>query len=362
MILIATQCFPPDHGGIETLMGGLAEALQASGQQVMVLADGARATGSAAQGLDIRRFIGPKPVRRRLKAWAVHRLLAGGQVTGLFADSWKSAELVKPGPVPLVVLAHGMEFPSSPSRAKAARITAALAKARCVIASSAFTATLVQPYLRGQTRLVVINPPIPPMPEAEPAAIAAVEGMIEDRSPVLLSLCRLEPRKGLDKVIAALPQVLARHPKALFVIAGRGEDRSRLEQLAAASGVSAHVHFAGMVDGPTKTALFAGADAFVMPTRRDGDSVEGFGIVYLEAGWYGLAALAGREGGGTDAVIHRQTGIICDATDPASVAAGILDLLADRAAGNRMGQAAAARARGPAQWQAAVHRYLEALT
>jgi phosphatidylinositol alpha-1,6-mannosyltransferase len=363
MIVIATQCFPPDRGGIENLMGGLADALHAAGREVAVFADRAhdkQATFAAPYA--VRRFSGFKPLRRRLKARGVAAAVREGTVEGVFADSWKSAEMLPAMSAPLAILAHGMEFPAQPSASKRARIAHAFAKAKTVIANSAFTASAAKPYVGDGTRLVVVNPPIGPMPEPDAGALAGVREIIAGRTPVLLTLARLEPRKGVDMTIRALPQILEAHPRALYIVAGGGDDRARLEQIAREAGVAGAVHFTGPVDAPSKAVLYALADAFVMPTRREGDSVEGFGIVYLEAAWYGLAALAGREGGGVDAVRDGETGLLCDATDPSDVARQTLRLLADRASQRRLGSAAQARARGPAQWSQAIRLFLDALT
>lgn len=362
MIVIATQSFPPDRGGIENLMGGLAQMLHSSGRAVRVFADRAHDNAAFAPPFEVARFGGIKPLRRRLKAWAVAKAVNGAKADGVFADSWKSVELLGDLSAPLAVLAHGMEFPARPSAAKQGRIARAFAKAKTVIASSAYTASVAKAYVSGATRLVVINPPIAPQPAPSASALAGIREIIAGRSPVLLTLCRLEPRKGVDMVIRALPRILDVHPKALHIIAGGGDDRARLEALARESGVTGSVHFAGMVDGEAKAALFASADTFVMPTRREGDSVEGFGIVYMEAAWYGLAALAGREGGAVDAVADGETGVVCDAGDVSAVAEGVLKLIDDRAQGGRLAKAAAARAHGPAQWAAALPRYLNALT
>jgi phosphatidylinositol alpha-1,6-mannosyltransferase len=361
MILIATQCFPPDRGGIEMLMGGLADALCASGEAVHVFADRARLDGADTGSYAVTRFGGFKPLRRRLKAFAIARAVRGQKIKGVFADSWKSVELLAPLGVPMVVLAHGMEFPANPSASKRARIAKALAKAHCIVANSAYTASQVKPYL-GERRLRVINPPIGPQPEATPVALSGIREIIAERRPVLLTLARLEPRKGVDMVIRVLPEILKSHPKTVYVVAGAGEDRTRLEQLAKDTGVSSSVHFAGPVDGAAKAALFASADLFVMPARREGNSVEGFGIVYIEAGWYGVPALGGREGGAIDAVLDGETGLLCDATDQADVLRQIERLLGDGELKRRLGMAAAERARGPAQWTEALKQYLDALT
>lgn len=363
MILIATQCFPPDRGGIEMLIGGLADALHAHGEAVHVFADRARTEGADPGSYAVTRFGGFKPLRRRLKALAIARVVRAQTVKGVFADSWKSVELLAPLGVKVAVLAHGMEFPANPSPGKRSRIAKALAKAHVIIANSAYTAALVKPYLSdGDARLRVINPPIGPQAEPTPAALSGIGEVIAGRSPVLLTLARLEPRKGVDMVIRVLPEILKSHPKAVYVVAGSGEDRARLEQLATDIGVAGSVHFVGPVDGKAKAALFASADAFVMPTRREGNSVEGFGIVFVEAGWYGLPALAGREGGAVDAVRDEATGLLCDAMDQGDVLRQIERLLSDGELKRRLGAAASHRARGPAQWTTALNQFLDALT
>ena len=362
MILITTQCFPPDRGGIEMLMGGLADAIHGSGETVTVYADHVHNDGADRAQYPVKRFGGFKPLRRRLKAFAVAGAARAQPIKGVFADSWKSVELLPRLDAPLAVLAHGMEFPANPTAGKRARIAVALAKARCVIANSAYTASLVEPYLSdGARRLRVINPPIGAQPEPTPAALNGIREIIAGRGPVLLTLARLEARKGVDMVIGALPEILKSQPKAVYFVAGGGEDRPRLERIAAACGVTGSVQFTGPVDGAAKAALFASADAFVMPTRREGNSVEGFGIAYVEAGWYGVPSLAGRDGGAVDAVRDEDTGLLCDTTDQADIVRQIERLLNDGELKRRLGAAAMQRARGPAQWTATLNQYLDAL-
>ena len=149
-----------------------------------------------------------------------------------------------------------------------------------MIANSAYTATLVRPYLDdGDRRLRIINPPIGQQPEPPAHAKDHVRRLIAGRAPVLLSLSRLEPRKGVDMVIRALRTLIASHPNTVLVVAGDGDDRVRLERVVAENDVAAHVIFTGAVDGDKKAALFAAADLFAMPcasttigTSRSGNS------------------------------------------------------------------------------------------
>ena len=361
MIIITTQCFPPKLGGIENLMGGLAQGLASTGKTVKVFADASSDPGHF-PGFAVTRYGGFKPLRRLRKAWDVTRAASANGVEGIFADSWKSVERLGRVTVPVSVLAHGMEFPASPSPSKSRRIRAALSRARTVIASSSYTATLVSPYLEpDRTKLVVINPPIGPQPEPPAGETGALDAIIKGRSPVLATLCRLEPRKGIDSVMRALPALIARHPNLIYLVAGGGDDRQRLEGLAQELGISNAVAFLGAVNDTRKAALYTSADVFAMPTRREGNSVEGFGIVYLEAAWYGLPSLATRDGGALDAVRDGETGLLCLPRDTNDVAEKLDRLIADATGQRRMAEAARKRAQGEAQWNSQIHEYLKTL-
>ena len=103
------------------------------------------------------------------------------------------------------------------------------------------------------------------------------------------------------------------------------------------------------------------ADVCAMPSRRVGNSVEGFGISYGEAAWYGVPSLAGGDGGAADAVIDNKTGLICDGGSDDEVRAALTRLLGDEAWRRNLGAAAADLARAKLTWSAALPRYLAAI-
>jgi phosphatidylinositol alpha-1,6-mannosyltransferase len=99
-----------------------------------------------------------------------------------------------------------------------------------------------------------------------------------------------------------------------------------------------------------------------MPARRVGNSVESYGLVYVEAAWYGVPSLAGHDGGAGDAVLDERTGLLCDGSDATDVTRQLLRLLGDAELKQRLGEGARKRARGAAQWSASIKLYLDALT
>lgn len=359
MIVVATHNFPPDAGGIPVLVGGLAERLAARGP-VHVFAHRIRGRGLAELEVhpfaSLRRFGAPYPVRPWLKAWAMRPLLRDPSLRAVICDSWKSALHLPRTAAPVLVMAHGMEYPPAPSPRRTWRIRRALRRASVVVANSRHTAAALAAHLPAGTRLEVIPPPLPPQPEPDPAERAAIRALAGP-GPILATVSRLEDRKGLDRVIAALPALAARHPGLCYLIAGEGSDRARLEKHVAMAGVGERVHFLGRVGEARKAALLAEADLFAMPARREGASVEGFGIAYLEAAWHGCPSVAGREGGAEDAVLDGETGLLCDGADTAAVAAALAALLDDPARRRAMGAAAAARVRAGFLWEQVLPRW-----
>jgi glycosyltransferase involved in cell wall biosynthesis len=342
-ILILTQCFPPDVGGIENMMGSMALALQESGHAVTVLADGKADAADPKRPFRITRFSGWKPLRRWRKARAAEKLARNGAYDQIIADTWKSVENLGAVAVPITVLAHGMEFPAAPSPRKAERIRAAMTKATDVIANSSFTAGLAAPYVKAE-RLRVVTPTVPAQADADPERLQALRALHGDGLQIM-TLCRLEPRKGVDKLIEAVAKLGPAYPGLKLHVAGDGADRARLETLAREAGFADAVVFHGRVSEEDKAALLQLADVFAMPARREGNSVEGFGLVYLEAAWHGVPGLAGRDGGASDAVLDGETGLLCDGADSASVTAALDKLLDDPTLRERLGENAARHAR-----------------
>ena len=167
----------------------------------------------------------------------------------------------------------------------------------------------------------------------------------------MLGLSRLVPRKGFDVLIEAVARLAVSHPDLVLAIAGSGRDRGRLERIAARSGVA--VRFLGRVPEEDKPALLGCVDAFAMLCRDRwlGLEQEGFGIVFLEAAACGVPSVAGRSGGAHEAVIHGETGIVCDRPhDASAVAASLAPLVADADLRRRLGTAARRRVEAELSW------------
>ena len=163
----------------------------------------------------------------------------------------------------------------------------------------------------------------------------------------LLTVGRVHPRKGQHAVLEALTQMNPRPSTPLtYHIAGQVVYRdyyNKLESLAKKSGVD--VQFLGAVPDSDLPALYAQADIFLLTPEPHGPSVEGFGLVYLEAAAAGLPVIAHRTGGVAEAVRDGVTGILVEPTDRAALASAILSLIGDESKRAQFGEAGRERAK-----------------
>ena len=85
-----------------------------------------------------------------------------------------------------------------------------------------------------------------------------------------------------------------------------------------------NVIFLNNINYDLKAALVSAANLFIMPSRVENKSVEGFGIVFAEAASLGVGSIGGKEGGESDAIIHEETGLLCDGSDLNSIYESII--------------------------------------
>ncbi len=152
----------------------------------------------------------------------------------------------------------------------------------------------------------------------------------------LLSVSRLSPAdvyKNVDKVISALPSILASFPETHYYVVGDGSLRPSLERLAERMGVLAHVHFLGRVDDSIRDAMYRHCHVFVLPSTK-----EGFGIAFLEAWRFGLPVIASNKDAATEIIRHQEEGLCVDPR-PAQIADAVCCLLADTQKRAEMGNA-----------------------
>ncbi|MDP9069664.1 MAG: glycosyltransferase family 4 protein, partial [Actinomycetota bacterium] len=242
------------------------------------------------------------------------------------------AELVVPGAIPLL----------------RSRMAAALGAADLLLPVSDYTGAAVVSLLQ---RMHVAVPRMERLrarvdtdrfhPNASDEAVLRRYGVQPD-SKVVLCFGRLVARKGVDRLIRALPQMANEVPNVVLVVGGTGPEEKRLRKLAATTGAS--VRFAGRVPDADAPALYASADVFALPVvdRWFGLEIEGLGVVLLEASACETPCVTGRSGGTPEAVLDGHTGFVVDASSRDDLAARIIELLRNDGLRAMMGSAARA--------------------
>ncbi len=141
---------------------------------------------------------------------------------------------------------------------------------------------------------------------------------------VLLTITRLVERKGVDMALEGLKLALKGAPELFYVIIGFGQDEARIRQKIADLGLESNTLV--LTDDSDKMSWYKLADIFIMTARQIGADVEGFGIVYLEAGLAGKPVIAGRSGGVPDAVVDNVNGLLVNPTDAEAIEEAIVKL------------------------------------
>ncbi len=256
---------------------------------------------------------------------------------------------------PYALIAHGNDFLAAQRRWHRPLFNRLVRGADPLIANSHAIAARLRTL--GCAGVTVIPPGADP-------EIFTPPGPASRSATTLLTVSRLVPRKGIDTVLRALPAVLGRFPQLRYRIAGEGPDRERLAAIAEKMSVAEAVDFVGRVPVSALPALYRDATLFVMPVReeRDSASVEGFGIVYLEAAASGLPVVAGASGGAAEALLDGETGLLVPPDDPARLAQAILRLLDDRDLREDMGRAGRVWVEREMNWDRAARQLGEALT
>lgn len=331
-LVVATQNFPPIVGGIEQVAEQLCSALAARGARLTVVAP-AHAQASAfdsALSYRVLRYVAPNskelPLARALRT----PMKSADACLSMQFSSLPGALLWRPGlAVPVATLIHGKEV--LPSRVlfdfAVRRIRRSLLRrADHVFAVSRYSAARAISAGAIADRVRVVHPGVDSH-RFRPAELRG--GVSSARDPMLLTVCRLVERKGVDTVIEALPAVLREHPRLTYYVVGDGPDRARLERLVARAQLGAHVRFVGKVPNERLLELYASATLFVMVSRAlevEGD-VEGFGLVLLEAQACGVPVVAAESGGMPDALLAERTGFLVAPGDAPALARQLLSAL-----------------------------------
>ena len=228
----------------------------------------------------------------------------------------------------LVLLAHGIEiwYPLSWYKTKMLR------DCDKILAVSSFTRNkITEVHGLEKERCDVLNnclDPFLPLPSspAKSEALLKKYGFAKTDT-ILMTLTRLSSKeryKGYNKVIEAMARLKTQYPGIKYLIAGAYDSREKLfvESLIRELGLQNNIVMPGYIEDGELEDHFALSDIYVMPSRK-----EGFGLVFIEAMYYGLPVIAGNIDGSVDALLHGRLGQLVNPDNTAEITSAIANIL-----------------------------------
>jgi phosphatidylinositol alpha-1,6-mannosyltransferase len=242
----------------------------------------------------------------------------------------------------VLIYAHGEELTGWGRGRKFQAMCFALRHADHVLANSDFTRdTLINLIGVRPERIVMTYPTVdveryrPGLPFAD---LRAGLGLVPGQ-PLVLSVGRLQRRKGFDQVVRALPGLVGRGVDVHYAIVGIGDDHDHLLELAREHGVQSRLHLLGHVEMADLPRWYNACDLFAMPNRDINGDTEGFGLVFMEANACAKPVIAGRAGGTGSAVEEGLNGVRVDGEDVRAVEDAIATMILHPDQTRRMGEA-----------------------
>lgn len=361
-ILLITLDFPPNPGGISIFLQNLCEQLSNFGHKVDVLTsvrDNSVSTGNR-RPYDIFRYSSFKFMSSLAPLYKTISLHNKNNYDIIFLGHFITTHalgalfLRKFMNVPYIILSHGNDI-SGFTKTLIDKLTTRfiLSGASLVISNSRFTAHRVN---AGGYKGVheVINPGVDVKlfkPGIDTESVRRQYRLYGRR--VILTTARLVAKKNIDSVLRALPDVIKCVPDVLYIVAGDGQERKRLEGLSMELGITDNVKFLGEVENNMLPALYCSSELYVMPSKEiiSGGDIETFGISFLEASACGLPVIGSHSGGIYDSVIDNETGLLVNPSDASAIASAIIKLLTDNNLARQFGKNGRQRAEREFSWE-----------
>ena len=330
MYLIVTRSFPPEVGGMQNLMWGLANSISKY-NLTKVFADYQENHKEFDKkvSFSIERISGAKLFRKYRKAYLVNDFIKQNKnINCVIADHWKSIELIKTNKKKICLI-HSKEINHDKGTRLNKRVLNVLNNVDCVVSNSEYTKNLAIEKGVKSENIKVINPGIYPTKEIDKKFLDEAEKLLGNKNPRLITVSRFDKRKNHEKIIMALRNLKQLYPNIVYSCVGQGDEEENIKKLVKELFLENQVLFFKNISQDLKNALIAKSNLFVMPSVIYKKSVEGFGIAYVEAAQHGIPSIGGKDGGASDAIVDKETGIICDGNNLEDVYSSIDSILKD---------------------------------
>ena len=357
-VWVMAKGYHPDEGGMQTYAAGVAEAYAAAGAKVTVFTQTSAGPRDVKVGAVRLVDLGAgRGVKVPFHFWRAMRreLQRTGPPLFTHGTTWRTSTIPLALRLPYITTFHGREFMYARGLMLALmRLVARRAK-RCVAVSHHSAEKLVQRLHEKAAFPVVAWNGLSGW-DFPPRSVRKHPG-----TPMILSLCRLEPRKNLVACVNACAALRDEGHRFCYVIAGRGPDLEHLGALVRERGLEDVIEVAGFVTAERAAQLYADADIFLHPqiAADDGRDFEGFGIAIADAMLAGATVVVGEEGGAKELVVDGHSGLIVDGRDTSAISKAVRRLLRDRHEAHSIAQAGRVRAQENFAWARHVAEILQ---
>jgi len=247
---------------------------------------------------------------------------------------------------PVLIYAHGEELTSWGRGRKFQAMCFAMRRADWILSNSDHTRDTLINLLGVESQRIVLT--YPTVDENRFRSGLPVADLLDsigltEKTKFILSVGRLQRRKGFDNVIRALPELLEQGLDIHYALIGIGDDFDYLQMLARDLGVEDRVHLLGHVSYEDLPRWYNACDVFAMPNRDINGDTEGFGLVFLEAAASGKPAIAGIAGGTGSAVVDGETGLRVNGEQGDEIVQALTHLLCNPEEAAAMGRKARLR-------------------
>ena len=360
-ILLVTNDFPPRVGGIQNYLWNIYSRLAPDEVVVLAPAHPGDVAYDAAQPFEVARWPGrvywPTPaLTKRVREFARSRSVDAVAFGAMLPMNLIAGRIEQP----VVVHTHGFEVAWARLPGLEQTLRRIGRRARLITVVAEYTRRFIARALGPASPVELLRTGV----DLERFHPAVDGGEVRKRhslggGPVVSHVSRFVPRKGQDVLIRAMPLVRRDVPDAVALLVGGGPDEGRLRRLAADSGLSGAVVFAGEVTEQDLASHYAAGDVFAMPCRSRWANleVEGLGLVYLEAQACGRPAITGDSGGAPEAVVPGETGYVVGGRDHRALATRLVELLSDPGRARAMGAAGRRHVESNHRWEDVVARY-----
>lgn len=354
--LLFTLEYPPFHGGIANYYGNLVKFWPEPGN-IFVLDNSSDKLINKSR-LFLKWLPAFKALKRAIKKNNAEHILVGHVLPlGLVALIYKKLCGLK-----YSVFFHGLDFASAlktPRKKYQAKLI--MKDAHAIICSNSHVAMLLKEFSKHKfdKKIIVVNPGAGDSAAHGPRLIAQLRKKYDlENKIILLTVARMVKRKGIDKVINALPEVIKKIPNLVYVILGDGPELNNFQFLISNFNIEKNIIVIKNATDEERDAWYQLCDIFIMPSRNLNGDFEGFGIVYLEANIKGKPVIAGKDGGVGDAVIDGLNGLMINGENVNEIREAVIKLASNADLRKKLGEQGRERAIKEFNWQKQAEKIL----